>query len=313
MIYRSHYPLDIDLSEFDGEDKYRWCFGGKGGGGSSAPAAPDPAATAQAQATANKETAVAQANINMVNQYTPQGKLEYTQRGTAADGTPQYSATQTYSPEQQNLYNQTTAASQKYGETANAQMDAVKERLSQPLDYSSLGAAPVVNEATRQSVANSMYERMNPQFERDRAALDTQLANQGITAGSQAYNTAIDEVNRSRNDARLAIDAQAGNEMSRVYGLESTARDRAINEMNQQRSVPLNELASMLTGSQVQSPTYISPPTQQIASPDIMGATYANYNGAMQAYGAQQAGAGASNQGLYGLLGSGMQAGAYAY
>ncbi|MFN9114069.1 MAG: hypothetical protein ACK5XN_28720, partial [Bacteroidota bacterium] len=31
----------------------------------------------------------------------PFGRLEYTQRGTAPDGTPQYTATQTLSPQQQ--------------------------------------------------------------------------------------------------------------------------------------------------------------------------------------------------------------------
>ena len=283
-------------------------FGKGGGGGYSAPAAPDPAATAAAQATANKEAAVAQSELAMVNQYTPQGKVEYTQRGTSAEGTPQYSATQTYSPEQQALYDLTTQAGQKYGETANAQLDAVRGRLSQPLDFSSLGAAPTMSEATRQSVANSMYERLNPQFDRDRAALETQLANQGITMGSAAYNTAMDEISRSRNDARLAVDTQAGNEASRLFSLESAARDRAINEMVQQRQVPLNELSAMLSGSQVQGPQFVSVPTAQINAPDVMGATYNAYNTQTQAGLAnaqmRQAGSNANTSGMYGLLGS---------
>ncbi len=69
----------------------------------SPPAPPDPVKTAAAQATANKEAAVAQANINMVNQETPYGNLEYFQRGTASDGTPQYTARQTLSPKQQQM------------------------------------------------------------------------------------------------------------------------------------------------------------------------------------------------------------------
>ncbi len=279
---------------------------GGGGGGYSPPPAPDPAATAAAQATANKESAIAQSELNMINQYTPQGKVEYTQRGTSAEGTPQYSATQTYSPEQQALYDLTTQAGQKFGETANTQMDAVRGRLSQPLDFSGLGSAPTMSEATRQSVANSMYERLNPQFDRDRAALETQLANQGITMGSAAYNAAMDEINRSRNDARLAVDTQAGNEASRLFSLESAARDRAINEMVQQRQVPLNELSAMLSGSQVQGPQFVSVPTAQINAPDIMGATYANYQGQMNAYNQNAANQRASTSGLYGLLGAGV-------
>lgn len=290
---------------------------GKGGGGGySPPPAPDPKATAAAQATANKEAAVAQSELNMINQYTPQGKVEYTQRGTSAEGTPQYSATQTYSPEQQALYDLSTQAGRKFGETANTQLDAVRGRLAQPLDFSGLGVAPTMSEATRQSVANSMYERLNPQFDRDRAALETQLANQGITMGSAAYNTAMDEINRSRNDARLAVDTQAGNEASRLFSLESAARDRAVNEMVQQRQVPLNELSAMLSGTQVQGPQFVSVPTAQVNAPDIMGATYNAYNTQVQAgmANAQQQAAqrSAGTSGLYGLLGSGaMAAGMY--
>ena len=261
----------------------QWQGKGGGGGGYTPPPAPDPAATAAAQATANKEAAVAQSELSMVNQYTPQGKVEYTQRGTSAEGTPQYSATQTYSPEQQALYDLTTKAGQKYGETANAQMDAVRGKMATPIDYSTLGAAPTMSEATRQSVADSMYQRLNPQFDRDRASMETQLANQGITMGSQAYSTSMDELNRSRNDARLAVDAQAGNEASRMFGLESAARDRAINEMAQQRQIPLNELSAMLSGSQVQGPQFVSVPTAQINAPDIMGMTSNNYNSQVQA------------------------------
>lgn len=271
----------------------------------SPPPAPDPAATAAAQATANKEAAVAQAQINMVNQYTPQGTLEYTQRGTAEDGTPQFSATQTLSDEQKAIYDQQVAAAQKYGETANSQLNAVSAKLAQPLDYSSLGAAPTLNETTRSTVADALYGRLNPQFDRDRAQLETSLANQGIAMGSEAYNTAIDELNRTKNDARLAVENNALGQASQLYGIEATQRDKAINELNQQRSVPLNELAAMLTGTQVQAPQFINAPQQQIAPADVMGATYASANIANQNYAQQMANSRAQTSGLYSLLGAG--------
>ena len=270
----------------------------------STPAPPDPAVTAAAQATANKEAAVAQANMNMINQYTPQGSLEYTQRGTASDGTPQYSATQTYSPDQQQLYELGNQASTKFGQTANTQLDAVSGTLAQPLDYSSLGAAPQVNEQTRQATAQAMYDRMNPQWDRDQAAMQTQMANQGISYGSQAYNAAADDLNRAKNDARLAIQGQAGNEMARMYGLESAARNSNINEMVQQRQIPLNELAAMLSGSQVQGPSFVNAPQSQIAPADIMGSTYANYNGQMNAANMKSQSNNATTAGIASALGS---------
>jgi hypothetical protein len=277
----------------------------------SAPASPDPTATAAAQAAANKETAVAQAHLNMVNQYTPQGSLEYTQRGTASDGTPQYSATQTFSPEQQALYDLTNQAAQKYGQTANTQLNSVSNTLSQPLDFSSLGNAPQFNDAYRTQVENAMYDRLQPQIDKDRNALITQLANQGITdPGSQAYMTAIDEINRKQNDLRLGITSQGLSQAAQQYGLETGGRNQQINEMIQQRQIPLNELAAMLSGSQVQSPSFVNAPQTQIGQTPLADSVYGSYNGQLQAYGANQAANSANTQGLYGLLGTGALASA---
>lgn len=273
---------------------------------SSQPSAPDPVATAGAQAAANKETAITQAQLNQVNQRTPYGSLEWNQRGTSPQGTPQYEAVQTLAPAQQQMLDLTNQAGIKYGQTANTQLNSVSDRLASPLDFGSLGPAPQVNEATRQATAQSMYDRMNPQFDRDRAALETRLANQGIALGSQAYSTGMDELRRGQNDARLAVDSQAGNEMARMYQLESAARNQGINEMLQQRSVPLNELAAMLTGSQVQAPQFINPPQAQVATTDVAGPMYANYNAQLQQ---QQA----ANQGLYSLLGTGAMLGGMTY
>ena len=52
----------------------------------SPPPPPDPAKTAAAQAAANKETAIAQAKLNMIDEYTPYGSSLYTKRGEVEDG-----------------------------------------------------------------------------------------------------------------------------------------------------------------------------------------------------------------------------------
>lgn len=54
----------------------------------NSPKAPDPYETARSQGAVNRETAITQAGLNMTNQYTPGGSLEYNQTGTWADGTP---------------------------------------------------------------------------------------------------------------------------------------------------------------------------------------------------------------------------------
>ena len=339
----------------------------------SMPAPPDPVKTAEAQAAANKETAIAQAQLNMIDQYTPYGSLVYSpiqgtgptfnqaaydsalaaynqslanssqQTGGSRFGrpgggrannnvggpfgggnalkppnpadfymggsdVPRYAATQTLSPNQQKLLNLTEQAGIQFGNIANTQLGAIDERLSQPLDFSSLGPAPTANEDTRQSVLDSIIGRLQPQADRDRDRLETRLANQGISYGSEAWMRAMDDYNRSQNDLRLAANAFAGNEMAQLYGLEANQRDRAINEMIQQRQIPINELMAMLGGSQVQAPNFVGTPQTQIAGTPLADSVYGSYQGQLQNYAAQQQANAARTQGLFGLLGTGAMA-----
>jgi hypothetical protein len=277
----------------------------------SQPAAPDPAATAAAQATVNRETAITQGQLNQINQYTPYGNLEYTQRGTTEQGTPQYSATQTLAPDQQRMLDLTNQAGIQYGETANTQLGQVSDRLSSPLDFGGLGPAPQANEQTRQNVYDSIVQRNQPMATQQYDQLQTRLANQGLSdPNSQAYRSAVDEYYRGQNDFGLAAQNAALGQQSQLFGMESAARNQGINEILQQRSVPLNELSAMLTGSQVQQPQFINVPQAQIAPADIMGATYGSYNAQVNAANAQQQAATANRQGLYGLAGTGALAAA---
>jgi hypothetical protein len=198
-----------------------------GGGGGSQPVAPDPVATANAQGAANKAAAIAQGELNMVNQYTPYGSLAFSQRGTTADGTPQYSATQTLDPSGQRQLDLTNQAGEKYGETANAQLNQVSNQLSNPIDFStlgpapsanlaslgnaptanfsSLGAAPVANEQTRQSVRQSIQDRERPNQDRRLSELQARLGTQGVSEGSKAYSNAMRDYNTGINDFEFSI------------------------------------------------------------------------------------------------------------
>jgi len=342
----------------------------KGGGGYySPPPAPDPVATARAQGAANKEAAVASQELNMINQVSPFGNLDYDQTGTSAADTPQYTATSTLSPSGQRQLDLTNQAGEKYGETANAQLNQVSGQLSAPVDFSglgaapvadlstlgqaptanfnNLGAAPVANEQTRQTVRQSIQDREQPYQERKLDQLRSRLDTQGIAQGSKAYSDAMFDYNRGLNDFNLAADNQALNQMSQLYGLQSdqrgratneigqqfdfsnqardrglrdieaqyrldaNARDRGVNELVQQRQIPLNELAAMLSGSQVQGPSFLNTPQQSMQAGDIQGATYANYNAANNAYNQQRqadsAGKGSMGSTLASLAGTGAQ------
>lgn len=206
--------------------------------GPDAPDPPDPRVVAQAQSQYNREAAIAQANMNRIDQYTPQGSVRYTQIGTNADGTPQYRQDQTYSPEQQALYNQQNQIAQQLGTTAQNQIGRVNQTMGAEFNYNGMtpmvtgvGSQPVqrVNNnanlqtqlgdagpiqrqvgptdfsADGQRVANAVYgqatSRLDPQFSQQQNDLDARLAAQGIARGSEAANREIDNLSRARNDA----------------------------------------------------------------------------------------------------------------
>lgn len=492
--------------------------------GKGTPKAPDPVATANAQAAANKDAAIASQTLSMVDQYTPQGTLRYTQipgtgqqttfdqagydkamedwnnrstvtgprtdegsafndtapRGSAggmppvgqgtmptrdqftttSDGTPRYRADVAYSPEQQALYESGVRAQQQFGDIANSQLRQVSSSLSSPYQFEGpqrqmqlntaqnlpaarssasagqgvrytiddagqiqrqLGDAGQVTgdianvgdltrsldfsrygdlDMTRDSVQQALLDRLQPSLAADRQALEAQLASQGLTPGTPAYDRAIDAANRQANDARLAAIAQAGTEQSRLFGMglsdaqfrntaqgqafdqaatragfsnaaqqqrfgqeldrgnfanaaqaqqygqnannaafwnaaqqqdfgqdfsnaqlanatraqqfneelasaqfKNNARDQQIAQDLALRGQPINEIAALLSGSQVSTPTFVNTPTAGVQAPDIAGLTMANYQN-------QLAQSNAANQGLFGLLGSGLGAAA---
>lgn len=277
----------------------------------SQPAAPDPYATAAAQGAANKDAAITSTRLSAIDQVTPYGNLTYTETA-GADGTPKFTATQTLSPEQQQLYDLNSQAGIQFGETANKQFAAASDALSSPLDYSALGAAPTINQDVRQQTADAMYARINPQLQADEDRLRTMLANRGINdPNSEAYKAEMDAFNRRLTDTRLGIDAQAGNEMARQFSLEGAERDRAINEMIQQRQIPLNEAIAMVSGSQVQGPQFVGTPSTQVAAAPVADSIYGSSSIAANNYASDVGANNAALQGLFGLGSTGLQAGGY--
>jgi hypothetical protein len=288
--------------------------------GKSKPSAPapvvvNPQQSAASQATFNKDAALQQRALNMVDQYTPQGSIKYEATGQDVEGIPQYKVTQSLSPEQQGLYDSSNRLSQQYADIGESQLGKVGAKLSDPFSLDSLGAAPTINAQTRTDTLAKMMQRQQPQMDRDRASLETSLANQGFAVGSAGYNNAMDERNRAMNDMYLGADLGASSEMANMYGLESAARDRSINEMVMQRNQPMSELSAFMSGSQPSSPKFLPTTQGSIQAPDFMGAQYgsaAAQNAAKQnAYNQQMGQSNAAMQGLYGLGSAAIGAGGY--
>lgn len=290
--------------------------------GKSKPSAPapvvvNPGATATQQASFNKEAALQQRALNMMDQYTPQGSVTYEKTGEEVEGIPTYSVKQEYSPEQQKLYDTTTGIQQQYADIGSTQLGAVGDKLSEPFSMEQFGAAPEFSDVYRTQQLENIMTRMQPQLDKDRAALETSLANQGFVVGTEGYNTAIDELNRARNDARLAADIQSTNIAGQQFGLESQSRDRMINEALMERTQPMSELAAFLSGSQPSTGQFLPTVSGQVAPVDYAGMAYGSANQANTAaqnqYNQSMGAYNANLQGLYGLGGAGLTAAGYAW
>lgn len=229
------------------------------------PPAPDPAATAAAQSAVNKETAVTQAELNMINQTDAFGnKLTYNPIGNSAAGNPRYEAITTLSPEQKALADKLTALTGQSYDTAGTLFNNVQNQLG--------SGAPQYDETYRSQQLAKMLQRQQPQLDRDRASLEQTLANQGVALGSNAYNEAVGLHNQRLNDLNLAADINAGNEARSQFGTQLGARTQAI-----------NELTGLLGMGQVQGFQPQQTPQTGVAPTDITGPTMAAYQAQLAA------------------------------
>lgn len=227
---------------------------GGGGKGGSAPPAPDYVGAANATAAGNKEAAIAAQEGNMINQYTPQGSVVYSQRGTSSAGTPLWSQTVSLSPEQQAAYNKDVLMNSQLQDVGMRGVGYVQSALDKPLANpgQAVGTAGTTNFVTgvnapqlqtqmgnvgdlqrnlnqptiglqtggqagqiqgsvqdpslvQQQVTDALYKQqtqyLDPQFERSQAKMENQLANQGITRGSEAWNNAMQEAAQQKQQA----------------------------------------------------------------------------------------------------------------
>jgi len=311
---------------------------GKGGGGSSSPPAPpDPVATAQAQAGINKETAVAQARLNRIDEITPYGSRIYNER--QATGDPelyQATATTTLNPLAQEAFD----AEQRVGRDLNLlgeqQIGRVGETIGTDFDLS--GVADInrnINTAgftnyvgdPGQSMEDAVYgrhtARLDPRFQQEQSDLATTLANQGITTGTRAYDREFANFGRYKTDAysQARNDAitqglpfgnqqrtQQFNEAMQQANLANASRTQDIQERSFLRNIPLNDVAALMGQQQVQVPQFGAPAQTGVAPTDYSGIVNSNYQGQLSAYNTQQQAAAANRSGLYGLAGSGMMA-----
>lgn len=233
--------------------------GGKGGGG-SAPSAPDPYASADAQLNANVIAGMITNGMGKTDVNNPYYSVVNKNLG---DGRWQQNIV--LSPEQQYLLDQQNSLSANMNAQAGDTLN-------------NLGTGKYED-----AVYNQYASRLDPQWQTTQSNLQNQLANQGITQGSAAWNAAMDQMGRSKNDAY----SQAQNQ-SVLTGLQ--ARNQLVNEA---MSLSGRGAPQTATAPQSSSPN--------IQAPDIQGAMQNQYNAQMQQWQQQQNNSNSTMNGLFGL------------
>ena len=261
----------------------------------SAPAAPDYRAAAQETATGNLEAARQATAANRVNQITPYGRLDYSITGQDPYGNPTWTATQTLSPEQQQLLDYQNQTSLGLGQLAGKGLGYVSNMLETPFDTSQL---PSTGFNPSQTYQEAYMQRLAPQLQMGREQLAQDLANKGIDIGSKAYENAMRMQAQRENDLLLGATTQG-------FGVGQQARQTALQEQAYLRNEPLNTLSAVRTGAQVQGPQFVNSAQQATtAGPDILGAAQMGYNAQMGDFNAKQAAQANLNQGLFSLGGA---------
>jgi Chaperone of endosialidase len=348
------------------------------------PAAPNPVDTAAASTSTNVGTAITNAFLNNTNQITPTGNLTYNQTGnyTWNDpytglnvNIPEFTATQTLSPQEQAIQDQMQGAQFNLAGMANAQSARLPGLLNQNVN---LGSAPAAGDPNAlasvpgqqtqldtsglagasniqsnygsdfdlASVQKALMGQMQPQLDVQKQQLQQQLADQGIKYGSAAYNNAMMPFANQENNAWMqsitnataqqaqamqtanaqaqfqnaaqqqafqqsatqgdftnsALQAQL-NQANTVYGAQNQTRANWLNEQYAAQNQPINQITSLLAGTQVTNPNFVTTPNNQIPTTDVSGLINNRFSQDMSVYQQQSQNYNSLMGGIFGMLG----------
>jgi hypothetical protein len=290
------------------------------------PATPDYAGAAAAQGVANVEAARVGSKLSNPNMYTPYGTQLVSYEGD------QPTITQTLTPqaqktleEQQNTQYQLASLSSKGAGLASNVLDKSFNfggpDVQTSLDLSNVAKMPVNAGMTGQE---AIMSRLEPSLAKNRVSTETQLINQGLRPGTEAYDNAIQLLGQQENDARtqaalqginvdMGANAQGFSQAATGATFANTAQQQALAEAIQQRQMPLNEITALMSGSQIQNPQFGAYQGTDIQAAPIFAATQAQGQAEQNTYNQQVATQNQNTAGLYSLAGTAASGGMYGY
>lgn len=210
---------------------------------------------------------------------------------------------------QQNFMNSAMArgigaqeAAQQFQQMLAARQQGVSE--NQNIFQNQLNARSLLGSENQQVFQNRLNAR-NSLFGENQQVFQNQF-----NAREQALQNAQNEFNAS-----LASRGQYIGEQAQQFAASQAARQQALNEMMASRTLPLNEISALMSGSQVSSPFAVPgfTPSQGVQPAPIYQAASDRGNYLADMYNARQAQQGNMMSGLFGLGGSLGGAGIMAY
>lgn len=213
--------------------------------GKSGPKPTPPKETSAASTGTNISTAIANAYLQNMNEVTPDGTKTFNQTGmqTIRDPftgksyqIPTFSVEQTLSGNQQAIKDQ--------NDRAGLNLATLGADLSGTLGEQLTGNFQLGNEAVEGRLMDLGMQRLNPVFARRDEDLRTRLANQGIKAGSAAYDREMQNLGQQENDA--------------ITQLLLSGRGQATQELLTEDNQRINQISALLNGGQVSMPNFMT-------------------------------------------------------
>ena len=151
-------------------------------------------------------------------------------------------------------------------------------------DFSGVSQMPKYEDfnSSRDRVTDAMMQRLQPYIDRDREALRTQLTNQGVGQGTEAYGWDMDLFQRGVNDQRIAALLAGGQEQQNLFNNAMGLRQQGVQEAFAQGNLK-NSVADALFNQRMQQGNFANSAQAQQFGQD---ATRTGYNNGLadQAY-----------------------------
>lgn len=214
-------------------------------GKKSGPAPTPPRETSAAQTGSSVSTSIANAFLQNMDETTPDGTKTFNQTGSYSFTdpytgqtytVPRFSVTQTLSDAQQAIKDQ--------NDVASLNLSTLGADLSGQLGQKLTGNFSLGNEATEGRLFELGRTRLDPMFAQRDEDLRTRLANQGIKAGSAAYDREMALLGQQQNDA--------------YNQLLLTGRGQASQELLAEDNQRINQISALLGGGQVSAPNFMT-------------------------------------------------------